>query len=167
VARVKPNGLGRGLGQLMEQRPPTNVADAPVPVVPQPALNTSAGLKILLSGNPQQTASGKSNGHPTSQAQMQTASAVSGVVKEERSFVPESLIAADLLLCALACRLILAGNPAPLDWMLAGLSLLLGGWAGCLGVAQLLKRATSNTTPFSSPLGQELPFTGFTNGAKN
>jgi len=144
-----------------------NVADAPAPVVPPSAINTSAGLKILLSGSPQQTASARSNGHPPSQAPAHPAPAVPSAVKEERSFVPESLIAADLLLCALACRLILAGTPTPLDWMLAGLSLLLGGWSGCLGVAQMLKRSASDTTPFSTTLGQELPFTGFTGGAKN
>jgi hypothetical protein len=159
---VKPNGLGRGLGQLMESRPTSKEGGASAVSSSQHAVSTSAGVKILLGGTSVQPAAAtRSNGHAAQP------SPVSAPARPERSFIPESLIAADLLLSALACRLILAGTPVALDWVLAGTSLLLGGWAGSLGVAQLLKRNATTATLFTGPLAPELPFSNLDGGSKN
>jgi hypothetical protein len=137
TAGVRNTGLGRGLGQLMDSRPQSGAAPgvsatngkAPSPTPPV----MSAGVRILISGTP------------------------APVTPPPKPRVSKSLLVgmfvADLLLCALAFRLVMIseGRPSWFTWMLASTALGVGCWLAWQAVSLKTQTATTNAAAAAEP----------------
>jgi hypothetical protein len=129
---VRNTGLGRGLGQLMDSRPQNGTANGssstngksspPTPPV------MSAGVRILISGTPAPAA---------------TLPAKPRVGKS----LLIGLFVADVLLCALASRLVLLsdGRPSWFTWALAITALGVGCWLAWQAVSLKTQNAATNS----------------------
>lgn len=128
---VRNTGLGRGLGQLMDSRPQNGTANGSSTTNGKAAPPTppvmSAGVRILISGTPTPAA---------------TLPAKPRVGKS----LLIGLFVADVLLCALAFRLVMLsdGRPSWFTWALAITALGVGCWLAWQAVSLKTQNAATN-----------------------
>jgi hypothetical protein len=126
--RVRNSALGRGLGDLMEPRPPARTATPAPESETQPE---SSGVRIFL----------KTNG---TRPNTHTPAAANGSAAPRAVSKPllAALFLADFILCCLAWWVIARSNSAVgwLGWTLVAAAVGMGAWLGVLGFLTLAPR---------------------------
>ncbi len=148
---MSKTALGRSLGKLLDgTRIPSQPADSEQPAA-NPAAPVGPGLGTLLQGQ-----KGGEPGDPelpldsVENVPGNTASLAATAVDPDRVWWWRvALVAGDVVLLALAARLILR-SPAPtwFDWMLAALATGVGGWMAYLAVpTEATRRDSAEAAP--------------------